>query len=185
MNPKQLIAQSRRLMERHDLMFDDPKPLARILHKCLLQRLADGEVLCKEREPGDELYFLLHGNIEVRKRDLTGNVRRLVTLKAPTMFGHMALVDKSPRSATCVSDGDSVVAVLDRRAYQALLKKSDQMGTIFRHLLLSAMASQLARANDEIHGLIDPTKPIGEDDDVTSEEGLFRASSTLEGWSAG
>ncbi|MCB9742844.1 MAG: cyclic nucleotide-binding domain-containing protein [Alphaproteobacteria bacterium] len=182
MNREDLRGVAKLLNDKYEVIFRDEDAMLAVLEHCVLRTLDKEEVLCEERQPGDEMYFLIAGTIEVRKRDLTGVVRRLTKLTAPSMFGHMSLVDDSPRSATCVAKGSALVAVLTRRSYQSLLRSPARSGAVMRHLLLSTMASQLARANDQILHMIDPMGPLAVDDDATSEEELFKTSSTLEGW---
>lgn len=56
---------------------------------------APGEILFKEGEPGQELYFILEGSVEVSRAG-----QPITHLTEGDIFGEMALFEKKPRSAT-------------------------------------------------------------------------------------
>jgi len=56
-----------------------------------------GDVIFREGDPARELYIVKSGKVEVR----LGN-RLVDTLPELSIFGEMALIDSSPRSATLV-----------------------------------------------------------------------------------
>ena len=89
----------------HDLLVSHPsrgvKPaaLTEVLESLEINEFEHGDLLCSEGDPGDSMYFLLFGSILVTRKDAGGVDRELVTMSAPALLGHMALVDNSPRSA--------------------------------------------------------------------------------------
>ncbi len=150
-----LRAQSAALLESNPCRGVKADHLAEVLAAATLRRLGDGDPLCTEGEPGDSMFFLVDGNIRVQRRDAAGRMRELAIMKAPDLVGHMSLVDHSPRSASCVAVGRTVVASLDRRTYNNLLTEPSHRGTALRRLLLASLTRQLAGANDRIRDLID------------------------------
>ncbi len=58
-----------------------------------------GEIIFKEGEPASELFVIQQGSVAI----LLGN-RRLDTLGPKAMFGEMAIVDGSPRSASAIAE---------------------------------------------------------------------------------
>ena len=119
-------------------------------------------------------------------------------MKAPSLVGHMSLVDRSPRSASCIAMGKTVCASLDRRKYDTLLTETSARGMALRRLLLASLTKQLADANSRIRGLIEGegtriaapaagTKQTGagvgevEDFDVSHTD-ILKVAGVLEGW---
>ena len=70
-----------------------------------------GDIIFKEGEPAIELFVIKDGQVEIR----SGN-RLLDTLNSKTIFGEMALIDSSPRSATAVAKTDvTLVPVTEKQ----------------------------------------------------------------------
>lgn len=79
------------------------------LTEAALEHLADqlkivqaepGDVLFREGEPGDDMYVVLHGDIEVLKKSKGGKDSCVAVLGPRDWFGDMSIVDVQPRSAT-------------------------------------------------------------------------------------
>ena len=81
--------------------------------------LAPGEVVYDEGDPGEHLYLIQAGEIELfRARD---EERRVVArLGAGDFFGEQSVVLEVPRSATAVAVGGARVIVLDRESFEDL-----------------------------------------------------------------
>ena len=100
-----------------------------------------GEVIVREGEPGDELYLLVEGTVEVRRRTGEGEVR-LDTLGAGAYFGEMAVLDGSPRSATVVATSDVRALVLDGVRLRELVLEMPELAFD----LLRVLAERVRRA---------------------------------------
>ena len=96
--------------------------------------VAAGGVVFKEGEPGEEMYGIVEGAIELRAGD-----RIIRTLEVDDVFGEMALVDASPRSATAVAATDTVLAVIDRHRFLFLVQETP----MFALQVMSAMADRV------------------------------------------
>ena len=59
-----------------------------------------GHVLFRVGEPGDEMFVVLHGDIEVLKKSKRGKDSCVAVLGPRDWFGDMSIVDVQPRSAT-------------------------------------------------------------------------------------
>lgn len=154
MNHEYLLNRAARLIETHPYPAADPEALATLLERCQPLRLMDGAELCKEGEPGNALFFLLDGGIQVWRRDNRGEVRVLASIEAPDLVGHMALVDGSTRSASCSAVGHVRALVLERAAYQAIMSELSPEGTALRRILLSSLSQQLTGANRQLRTLV-------------------------------
>jgi CRP-like cAMP-binding protein len=64
------------------------------------RRYAAGDLVFEEGELGDSLYVIVHGEVEVVRRDGAGEPRVLTVLGPPSFFGEMSVIDKEYRSAT-------------------------------------------------------------------------------------
>ena len=90
-------------------------------------------VVFQEGDPGDEMYGIVEGEIQLRKTD-----RVIADLGVDDVFGEMALVDSSPRSATAVATTNAVLAVIDRHRFLFLVQETP----MFALQVMSAMADR-------------------------------------------
>ena len=80
-----------------DISLED---LANIAVRMHLQVVPERQVIIRQGEPGDYMYFIVHGVVRV-SREEHGVSRDLATLMAGEFFGEMALLsDRQPRNAT-------------------------------------------------------------------------------------
>lgn len=59
-----------------------------------------GERIFEEGSIGDSVYIIVKGQVEVSRRDITGESKQLATISAPDFFGEMSLIQKEFRSAS-------------------------------------------------------------------------------------
>lgn len=89
---------------------------AAVLGAMKLRRARSGEILLQEGEPGQSFFLLARGSVAVTKRGVDA---RLATLHDGAIFGEMALVSASPRTATVTAVSDCDLLELDREALTA------------------------------------------------------------------
>ncbi|TFG94014.1 MAG: cyclic nucleotide-binding domain-containing protein, partial [Myxococcales bacterium] len=81
--------------------------------------LAPGEVVFDEGEPGDELFVVQSGEIELTRRGL-GGPRRIASFRAGDFFGEISALEGTRRSARAVAVGPACVLRLDRGTLEAM-----------------------------------------------------------------
>ena len=77
---------------------------------------AAGSVLCREGEPGDELFLILGGRVRVVRGGTT-----LAELGPGEAVGEMAVLDEGPRSATVEALEETEVLALESEAFYEVL----------------------------------------------------------------
>ena len=77
----------------------------------------DGEVVVREGEPGDCMYVVQSGRLEVLVTRAGGEQMRLRVMEAGDIFGEMALFNKEKRSATVRALGEAHVLTIDKKAF--------------------------------------------------------------------
>jgi CRP-like cAMP-binding protein len=83
------------------------------------RKVSTGTVIFQEGDPGAEMFGVVDGEVELRGAG--GLLRRLGPHE---VFGEMALVDDSPRSATAVAVADTTLAVVDRHRFLFLIQET-------------------------------------------------------------
>lgn len=122
----------------------------------LLDRFAKdyepGTVLFREGDPGDFMYVIQSGEIEIRR--MIGDVERvLAVLPAGEFFGEMALINQRPRSATAVVKQLSRLLVIEGRTFEAMIRGKTEIAV----RMIKTLAGRLERANQQIEILLLPT----------------------------
>ena len=146
-----------------------PEHLAAALEASEAFVLADAEELCDEGGVAQEMWVLLSGFIEVRKRGLPED-QPLAIVSAPALLGHMGLVNGTQRSASCRARGRCDLLRLPATRFYELLADQTPAGHIFRRLLIASMNRQLERGNDRLQRVSNPDE-------------LLEATVSLDGWS--
>jgi CRP/FNR family transcriptional regulator, cyclic AMP receptor protein len=122
----------------------------------LLDRFArdyePGAVLFREGEPGDFMYVIQSGEVEIRRT--IGEVERvLAVLPAGEFFGEMALINQRPRSATAVVRRPSRLLVIEARTFEAMIRGKTEIAV----RMIRTLAGRLERANQQIEILLLPS----------------------------
>ena len=88
-------------------------------HEANPTRLAPGEVLFKVGDPGDAMYVVLDGALEVQVED-----RVIDTAMRGAIIGEMALIDDAPRSATVSAREASTLVKVNSVRFQRLIQQN-------------------------------------------------------------
>ncbi len=78
--------------------------------------LLPGEVIFKIDDPGEEIYFIQAGDVEIKDQ----SQNPVATLSDGSFFGEMALISERPRSATAVAKNFCEVYTLSRKDFESL-----------------------------------------------------------------
>lgn len=106
-----------------------------------------GSVIIAAGDPPDELMLLLHGSASILVHGSNGLDIRLAGVRRGATIGEIGFLDHSPRSATVVAQEDVVVAVLDRKVYDALCESQPHLvQQLLANIALNVVA-RLRRTN--------------------------------------
>src|SRR5215210_4285543 len=146
---------------------DDRRALAEVVD---LVRLGEGETLFRAGEPGESLYLVRSGEVELFINDNVGQKITLGTAGPGDFFGEIALLDAGPRTATAVALHASELIALDRddllllfqRKPDAALHMLAAMGRMTRKAdaLLRARVSR--NVNEEVEERLTPLQRISD-----------------------
>ncbi|MBI5610473.1 MAG: cyclic nucleotide-binding domain-containing protein [Deltaproteobacteria bacterium] len=96
-----------------DLSGEQLLPVAEIVQHVHVE---GGDLVFAEGQPGNHLYVILEGNIEIMKGQ-----EHLATLGTKECFGEMALLDQAPRMASARAQTDADLLAISRDDFQDLL----------------------------------------------------------------
>lgn len=105
----------------------------------------DGEIIIKQGEPGDCLYVIQKGRVEVIDES-SGRELKLAELGETEFFGEMGLFQKDVRSATIRSIGESKILTIDKRNFYKTIQKDPSIA----YRLLERMSHRLREMNKKL-----------------------------------
>ena len=115
------------------------------------------DVIFKENSEGEEMYILKSGKVKLVLEDPRGEVE-VGTLEDPgEFFGEMALIDKSPRTATAVAEEDNTeLEVLDRESFLCMISEYPEFAIRVMHELSRRVRLGNALYLEVIEGTMTP-----------------------------
>jgi len=123
-----------------------PEELDEIVKFSKLMRVQPKVTVLKEGAPGNAMFILVEGKCAVLKAIGKGRGQtEVATISAPSVFGEMALIDGAPRSATIVTETQSVLMQVNLNSFNALRKA----GKPAAFKILRQLSGTLAQRLDE------------------------------------
>ena len=144
---KTLSALDRILLLREVPIFSrlDPEDLEKIAEVAEEQWFASQSLLCREGEPGNTMFIVASGGVDVIKAT-GGGERVLATQKTGEFVGEMAILESAPRSATLKANGDVRVLVIDGDAFHAILHDRPEVAvSVLKH-----MSTRVRELNEKV-----------------------------------
>jgi CRP-like cAMP-binding protein len=111
-----------------------------------------GTVLFEEGQPGDYMYVVQSGEVEIR-RQVGETERVLAVLPAGEFFGEMAILNGRPRSATAVVRSAARLIVIEGKTFEAMLRARPEIAM----RIIKSLATRLENANQHVELLLLPT----------------------------
>ena len=122
----------------------------------LLQRFAEvvnypaGMRMFGEGAPGDAMFFLLKGEVNIMKESVTGEKVLLATLGKGNVLGEMSLVDNAPRSATAVAKTDIELIVLTKESFLNLVESHPRPACKIMLKLMRTLSLRLRQVDSKV-----------------------------------
>jgi CRP/FNR family transcriptional regulator, cyclic AMP receptor protein len=107
--------------------------------------LTTGETLFQAGEPGESLFVVRSGSVELFIKDTVGQKIVLTIAETGDLFGELSLLDSGPRTATAVALSETELLMLDRDDLLLLFQKRPDAA-----LNMLAAMSTMTRKADEL-----------------------------------
>ncbi|MBX7138003.1 MAG: DUF1003 domain-containing protein [Oligoflexia bacterium] len=114
----------------------------------VLRAYKPGETIFLVGEPGDSLYVVKSGEVELFLRHTTGNRVTLAYVGEAGLFGELSLLDGGPRSASAEARSDTELYELDREHLERYLGDHPHAALGF----LSILGQKLRNADNILRG---------------------------------
>ena len=132
-------------------LMERPDELQLVRDNLERKTLEKGAVIIEEGQDGDELFILLHGEIEILKHTTEGEPYTVAKLNdgMNVFFGELALVDRDKRSATVRALTRCDLLVLNRTRFTALGEKNPRLGWHLLSEIAGLLSKRLRKANED------------------------------------
>jgi type IV pilus assembly protein PilB len=105
------------------------------------------QIIVREGAPGNSMFFITAGLVEVRKKDPHTGIDFLLTEMGPGQnFGEMSLLTGKPRTATVSAVQATTVAVLEQKDFHDLIMQYPSMGLA----LTTILAERVEQASQHV-----------------------------------
>jgi CRP-like cAMP-binding protein len=109
---------------------------------------AKGTYIFKEGDTGQEMYYVLLGNVRVEKS--AGQVKKVLAEMGPgEYFGEMAALIDAPRTASALATEDSNIAVVEGSTFRNLLRQSGDVSVF----MLKEFSNRIKHTNVSLEEL--------------------------------
>ena len=108
-----------------------------------------GEVIFKQGDPGEHMYIIQSGKVEVYLSSPKGD-QTLAYYGPGDFFGEMAIIDKASRSANCRAAEETRLILLDERTFDLHVQSNP---AIVRKILKN-MSNRLRDTNNKLSNLL-------------------------------
>lgn len=121
------------------------KEVIRVLNLTTVLEFQPGETVIREQEPGEELFVILHGRVRLHKDSAF-----IAELARGAHFGEMALVDRSPRSASATAEEPTRLLSLRRRDFYEILRKESPLAVKLLWSFVQVLTERLRKTTADL-----------------------------------
>ena len=121
------------------------------------KEMPKGTVLCREGEPGKEMYVLQSGKVAISKK--VRDVEKVLAVLGPgEFFGEMAIISNKPRNASAIVEEDARLLVIDPKTFEAMIRGNSEISV----RMIKKLAERLSEADAQIESLLlgDPSSRV-------------------------
>jgi len=146
---------------------DDRRALAGVVDHAVLRQ---GDILFEKGDPGESLFIVCSGQLELFIRSVTGERIVLTVAEHGDLFGELSLTERDARTATAVALEDSELIIMTRENLLLFFKKKPDaaldiiaaLGAIVRKIddLLRTRVSR--NVNEEVEDTMTPVQRMAD-----------------------
>jgi signal transduction histidine kinase len=123
-----------------------------VLARAAVERVfAPGDVICREGELGDVMYFIVDGRVEIVKQVDEGSERHLHYVGSGEYFGEIAILQEGPRVATVRAVERTTTLEVGQMPFLTVLGRSPSLGIRILVRMTDRLRDADQQAIDELH----------------------------------
>lgn len=118
------------------------------------KEMAEGTTVFVENMPGESLYVVRQGTIQISKMIAEGQERTLIVMGPDEVFGEMAIIDGSARSATARVAEKAVLLSIRKSEFEALCERNPRTGLKLMRNIIRLFSQRVRENNDEFRDIL-------------------------------
>ena len=124
-----------------------PEECQQVVKKMKRRDFPPNQVVVREGAPGNSMFFITAGLVEIRKKDANTGIDFLLSEMGPGQnFGEMSLLTGKPRTATVTATQPTTCAVLEQSDFQELFMSYPKIGLA----LTTILADRVEAASQQV-----------------------------------
>ena len=132
----------------------DEGELQRVAEVCRELKFQGAETVFKEGEPGNRLYIIAEGEVRISRNIPGSGEEALAVLKKGSVFGEMAILDRSERSTDAIANADSVLLTISRSDFELLMDFNRDIAYKVLWAVVRLLSSRLRVTNDNLRSFL-------------------------------
>ena len=132
----------------------DEGELQRVAEVCREQKFQGAETVFKEGEPGNRLYIIAEGEVRISRNIPGSGEEALAVLKKGSVFGEMAILDRSERSTDAIANADTVLLTISRSDFELLMDFNRDIAYKVLWAVVRLLSSRLRTTNDNLRSFL-------------------------------
>ena len=128
--------------------------LARVAEVCRTQEFVSGEYIFKEGESGSRLYLIVEGEVRISRTIPGSGAEALAVLKSGSLFGEMAVFDRSERSTDAISNGGTKCLTIARSDFELLVDFNRDLAYKVLWACVRLLSLRLRSTNDSLQSFL-------------------------------
>lgn len=122
-------------------------------------QIAAGKTVFIENMPGESLYIISQGTVQISQMLAEIDEQTLVSLGVGDIFGEMAVIDGENRSATARIIKDAVLFSLNRKSFNILVNEKPRLGLKLTLNIVRTFSSKIRSVKKDYRAMLTASLP--------------------------
>jgi CRP-like cAMP-binding protein len=132
----------------------DNDEIQQVAEVCKPEDFVSGEYIFREGESGNRLYLVVEGEVRISRNVPGSGEEALAVLKTGTLFGEMAVFDRSERSTDAISNGGTKTLTISRPDFEILLDFNRELAYKVLWVCVRLLSVRLRSTNDSLRSFL-------------------------------
>lgn len=118
------------------------------------KKLDKGKTVFVEQMPGESLYLIKKGSVRISKLIAEGDEKTLVTLTEGDVFGEMAILDGSSRSATARVEASAILLSVNKTDFEKLCASHPGIALKIMRNIICTFSKRIRENNEDYRAML-------------------------------